>query len=44
MYFVRQIPKDREGYTWTGTDLKDFFGVGHVHNLGCELVLGQDNF
>ena len=28
--YVIQIPKDTEGYTWIGTDLKDFVGVGHL--------------
>ena len=30
LYLVRQIPKDTEGYTWIGTDLKVFVGVGHL--------------
>ena len=25
-----QVPKDTKGYTWFGTDLKVFFGVGHL--------------
>ena len=29
LYLVKQIPKDTEGYTWIGTDLKVFVGVGH---------------
>ena len=28
LYLVRQIPKDTEGYTWIGTDLNVFIGVG----------------
>ena len=28
LYLVRQIPKDTKGYTWIGTDLNVFIGVG----------------
>ena len=30
LYIVRQFLKITEGYTWIGTDLKGFIGVGHL--------------
>ena len=30
LYLLKQIPENTEGYTWIGTDLKLFIGVGHL--------------
>ena len=29
LYLVRQLLEDTEGYTWIGTNIKGFIGVGH---------------
>ena len=38
LYLVRQIPKDTERYTWIGTDLKDFVGVGHLLQVHIHFI------
>ena len=34
LYLVRQLLEDTEGYTWIGTDLTVFVGLGHLHSYG----------
>jgi len=40
LYFVKQIPENTESYTWIGTDLKLFIGVGNLLHIdkGSELL------
>ena len=43
LYLAKQIPENTEGYTWIGTDLKLFIGVGHLlHTITLKPLMIKD--